>query len=657
MLIHENGIYKQYYEKGLDLIKKEEYDAAIRCFNKSLRLSHYDSIDSWGFKGEALYKLGKYDEAIDCLDQIIDDVNNDDLLMLKGESLLKLGIKSDDNSESKRKYLQAIECFKKISSKEKILVAYGKIGESLIELYKLWNQYEPDEWINECNKNRDNLVNDLKVFEEGNELTYDNCEYAKLAAVYNKIGLSYYINSNYENALSYFNNAKENYDKINDEYRSKNIDLLSDILYNKGMVFYQKSNPKNAIQCFHKSLEIKPTNTDALNQQGLCYLDIGECDKAMKQFNEVIEIDVKLKYVDEKLWYNKGIAYYNLFKYSEAMECFDKSILLRERFAEAWCGKGKSLYNMGKYEHAKTCFEEAKKHKQNYLEVVNDEGLNLSMIGDYNGAIEKYDEIIEKLEDNKESFLYIYATNNKAMAEANKGRYEVALGIINTLLKTSSSLKDSENKNYSFLYDTKGFILLKQKKYDQSLEILEKAIELNPLDKYAWLHKGYVHFELKEYNESIGKYDEALQIDEDFAEAHHAKAVSLSYKGDRETAIKEIKRSISLKPTLVNAYENLAKLSILSNKGQQNFLDFWNVSLSRKIIAILLGLFLLFSIGFIFYESMGPPKEIHPFQYAIPVSIVLILLSPQISKAKMGPIELELSKDPRQIQPSLGLST
>jgi len=243
------------------------------------------------------------------------------------------------------------------------------------------------------------------------------------------------------------------------------------------------------------------------------------------------------------------------------------------------------------------------------------------------------------------------------MAEANKGRYEVALGIINTLLKTSSSLKDSENKNYSFLYDTKGFILLKQKKYDQSLEILEKAIELNPLDKYAWLHKGYVHFELKEYNESIGKYDEALQIDEDFAEAHHAKAVSLSYKGDRETAIKEIKRSISLKPTLVNAYENLAKLSILSNKGQQNFLDFWNASLSRKIIAILLGLFLVFSVGFIFYESTGPPKEIHPFQYAIPVSIVLILLSPQISKAKMGPIELELSKDPRQIQPSLGLST
>jgi len=148
-----------------------------------------------------------------------------------------------------------------------------------------------------------------------------------------------------------------------------------------------------------------------------------------------------------------------------------------------------------------------------------------------------------------------------------------------------------------------------------------------------------------------------LQIDENFAEAHHAKAVSLSYKGDRESAIKEIKRSISLKPTLVNAYENLAKLSVLSDKGQQNFLDFWSASLSRKIIAILLGLFLLFSVGFIFYESTSLPKEIPPYQYVIPISIVLILLSPQISRAKMGPIELDLSKDPRQIQPSLGLST
>ena len=657
MLIHENGIYKQYYERGLDLIKKEEYDAAIRCFNKSLRLSHFDSIDSWHFKGEALYKLGKYDEAIDCLDQIIDDVNDEDLMMLKGESLLKLGIKSLDNNEAKRKYLQAIECFKKICSKEKILVAYEKIGEALNELYKLWNQYEADEWMKECNKNRDHLVNDLKVFEGRKGLTYNNYEYTKLSAAYNKIGLSYYINSDYDHALLYFNNAEENFDKINDDYKLKSIDIFSDIFFNKGMVFYQKSNPKEAIKYFHKSLEIKSINADALNHKGLCYIDIGEYDNAMEQFNKVIEIDIKLKSMDEKLWYNKGIAFYNLFKYAEAMECFDKSILLRERFAEAWCGKGKSLYIMGKYEHAKTCFEEAKKHKQNFLEVINDEGLNLSMLGDYNKAIEKYDEIIKKLENNKGSFLYIYATNNKAMAEANKGRYEVALGIVNTLLKTSPQSEDNENKNYSFLYDTKGFILLKQKKYDQSLEILEKAIELNPRDKYAWLHKGYVHFESKEYDESIRKYDEALQIDENFAEAHHAKAVSLSYKGDREKAIKEIKKSISLKPTLVNAYENLAKLSILSDRGQQNFLDFWNASLSRKIIAILLGLFLLFSVGFIFYESTSSSKEIPPYQYTIPISIVLILLSPQISKAKMGPIELELSKDPRQIQPSLGLST
>ena len=66
---------------------------------------------------------------------------------------------------------------------------------------------------------------------------------------------------------------------------------------------------------------------------------------------------------------------------------------------------------------------------------------------------------------------------------------------------------------------------------------------------------------------------------------------------------------------------------------------------------------LLSSIGFIFYESTSSSKEIPPFHYTIPILIVLILLSPQISKAKMGPVELELSKDARQIQPSLGLST
>ena len=48
---------------------------------------------------------------------------------------------------------------------------------------------------------------------------------------------------------------------------------------------------------------------------------------------------------DDKSWYSKGSALYNLGKYNEAIQAFDKAIELDPDYAKAWCSKGTALYD------------------------------------------------------------------------------------------------------------------------------------------------------------------------------------------------------------------------------------------------------------------------------------------------------------------------
>jgi tetratricopeptide (TPR) repeat protein len=106
-----------------------------------------------------------------------------------------------------------------------------------------------------------------------------------------------------------------------------------------------------------------------------------------------------------------------------------------------------------------------------------------------------------------------------------------------------------------------------------------------------WYHKGLAHFKLEQYDHAIRCYDEALRIQPRFAEAYNDKAAALSKKGDISGVIEQVKRAITLNPSLSDAHINLERLIQASVKEVQNFWDFWNSSKSKRVIAIMLVVF------------------------------------------------------------------
>ena len=53
-------------------------------------------------------------------------------------------------------------------------------------------------------------------------------------------------------------------------------------------------------------------------------------------------------------------------------------------------------------------------------------------------------------------------------------------------------------------------------KYEDVMEYLSRAIELDPEDPYAWHYRGCIYFLKKEYDNALGDFEKAIQIRSSF---------------------------------------------------------------------------------------------------------------------------------------------
>ena len=206
-------------------------------------------------------------------------------------------------------------------------------------------------------------------------------------------------------------------------------------------------------------------------------------------------------------------------------------------------------------------------------------------------------------------------------------------------------------------------------KYTDALNLINTAIGLDAKDSIFWYHKGSIQLKLGKVDDAIRCFDQAIVLDSNFSEVHNAKAVALSLKSKFDESITELKQAIQLNPHLAEAHENLTKAVLFQKQETQNFIEFWSSSDSKKAIAIILGLLAISVIAYpllfgytslVITDANGIISKTTTVESKIPEThiiilglIVFILLFPEIRKAKIGPVEFEMSRDPgRRIRPS-----
>lgn len=77
-------------------------------------------------------------------------------------------------------------------------------------------------------------------------------------------------------------------------------------------------------------------------------------------------------------FYNKGWSFYNLKKYQNAIDCYNKAIELNPKDIISLINKAVSLDDMGKYEDAIECYNQVIKLNPNNQIAFNNKGIESS---------------------------------------------------------------------------------------------------------------------------------------------------------------------------------------------------------------------------------------------------------------------------------------
>jgi len=299
-------------------------------------------------------------------------------------------------------------------------------------------------------------------------------ESIEAAHSYNDIGSIYFAIKDYDNALHYFSYANSIIEKV---LRNDNSGYIECIL--------SYENLANTLQCkgdYYKALEYYRKVQTIV-------------EKKMGNWNTYIAT----------IYYNIGLTYFFLEKYTDASEYFVKSMIVREK-------------ELGS-EHIDT------------ITTVYYIGLAYYYLGKFDNALEYFEKVIIKQEkvlgkEHKDTAFTYYQIG---MAYYNMANYNVALEYLEKALKVYEKLFGKEHLDTAIIYYQIGMAyyeiddLTQALEYNfKSLRIREKELGTEHLDTAnSYCSIGMVYDRLKDSSKALKYIERALRIRKEKLEHNH----------------------------------------------------------------------------------------------------------------------------------------
>lgn len=287
----------------------------------------------------------------------------------------------------------------------------------------------------------------------------------------------------YENAISYFQEAVDDRENLQLAYRGAGIaymnqekydlarqcfvlalqeaslkitDTEMDISYYMAAAQYKSGDYTGAIQTYTNMLAFRKKDADLYYLRGIAYITNGNYELATADFNKSIELSPKD--------YDKYIQIYQNLKihgYEEDGKVFIQNALkiASEKNSETF-NRGRLYYYLGDYESARTELEKAK--TSGNLEAVLYLGKTYEALEDSNYAITLYEDYIEQDNTNGEAY------NLLGLCRMALGKYEEALKNFQAGLETGdASAKQSLLFNEIVAYEYMGDFKTAAKKMEE----------------------------------------------------------------------------------------------------------------------------------------------------------------------------------------------
>ena len=135
----------------------------------------------------------------------------------------------------------------------------------------------------------------------------------------------------------------------------------------------EKEDYVEAINLYKEMMFYYPTDEEAFFNLGKLYIHLKLYKEGLNIFKRALDEVNKINYI---FYLNKGICEFNLRKYEESIESFNKGLFLEQNDVDLYLNKGVAFNHLKKYDDAIECFKKGLLLKNNDGSLYNNIGVS-----------------------------------------------------------------------------------------------------------------------------------------------------------------------------------------------------------------------------------------------------------------------------------------
>ncbi|DBA99837.1 hypothetical protein WJX77_011850 [Trebouxia sp. C0004] len=232
--------------------------------------------------------------------------------------------------------------------------------------------------------------------------------------------------------------------------------------HNRASLFERLGRLQEALADFEQAMTIEPKNAVSHNARGLLLEKMGRPDAALADFERAVHLDgaANVDYLR-----NRGLCFRARREYNKAVEDFDRVLQRCPADLAALSNRGYAFRKLGKFAAASEDYTAALKQSPGTVRLYNNRGYCLAKLGKYKSAIQDYQQVIQLDPANA------HAYHNRGISFDKLGQFEEAVADFTTVLKL-----DPTNVNAYFnrgsAYDSLG-------EYEKAVADYTHALDLD----------------------------------------------------------------------------------------------------------------------------------------------------------------------------------
>ena len=497
-------------------------------------------------RGNQLWRLGRYDEAVAAFEKVIDlepefihlAYHSKGLALINNKryeaGLENLERAIEANSEFMPTYLYKSGTLFKLNQLQPALVAVDKA--IALELAAIDKAIEADNAnsyrerggiLSNLYSQKSGILSGLGIDEDAVTAITRAIELTPRSAFYANRGNFYVKQDELDKALDDYNRAIE----INPNSASGYV--------GRGVVYRERDELDKALDNYDRAIEIAPNHANAFNNRGNVYHKQGELELALDDYDRAIEIAPN--HADDA-YFGRGNVYRDWNELDKALDNYDRAIEINSNHAPAFNNRGNVYHKQGELELALDDLDRAIEIDLNFPEPYISRGNLYKQRNQLNLALADYDRAIEINRD------YADAYFNRGIAKGELEQYVEAIPDFDKAIEINPD--DAE------AYFNRGVTKGNLKQHAEAILDFDKSIEIKPQWAEAYFNRGNAKGELEQYVEAIPDFDKAIEVNPDYVEAYYNRGIAKVNLKQHAEAIPDFDKSIEINPDDAEAYFN-----------------------------------------------------------------------------------------------------